>query len=434
MAPNDTVIDIGAGCGDLALGKALVSEILKNNAERRLANSQKRAVEALDTSSINEAAIDLLHSATRRNDSVTLTETSRNLHEAVAAERIAGSFGNIERSVVDLAGTAQKSLNGMAASTEAMASAAQKSLDGMAASTEAMASTAQKSLDGIASCTQAMARSTEQVGMEMRRVAHNIHGVHATLLSGAEHQMFMQAATAAAVAELPRMNASLRIIAESQCSMEVSQRSMAKSQRSIAHSLAAQNSLTAQGGAGRYGFAQTVYWDIVRSVKETEHDGPEKHRFFIYHPDNDWYGSFQEMIQKEGPLPGTFCSKSNSLDSICLAMLRHREALSGTADGRDVVFHLLMPAYYPFTVSEPLHFPDELQPLRIRGMTNKGGPVFTLNLPAAPPGMLDGINNSHDPGWLNKAGLLEALPGAKAVCKFIWGPGPRILGSNHHLV
>lgn len=59
----------------------------------------------------------------------------------------------------------------------------------------------------------------------------------------------------------------------------------------------------------------------------------------------------------------------------------------------DAVFHLLMPAWDKLRITQSLHFPDELQPLRIEGMTFNGAPFVTMDVPDAQAGLLRGIRN-----------------------------------------
>src|SRR2546423_347384 len=77
-------------------------------------------------------------------------------------------------------------------------------------------------------------------------------------------------------------------------------------------------------------------------------------------------------------------------------------------DGKDVTFHLLIPAWSPIAILEPLHFPDDLQPFYIEGLKHQGKPYVVFNLPAAPQNLLKGIGNVLDPSGSNSTAAIGA--------------------------
>ncbi|KAF2812187.1 uncharacterized protein BDZ99DRAFT_558025 [Mytilinidion resinicola] len=100
------------------------------------------------------------------------------------------------------------------------------------------------------------------------------------------------------------------------------------------------NGIKVQGSGGPDGFARHVY-DFVEEATEQPSD---KHRFFVYHPDTDWYPAFRRLFRRN-PLPTTFCAKSDDLDKLCVLILEARKNLiKESDDGKHVVFHLLVPA------------------------------------------------------------------------------------------
>ncbi|KAH6972609.1 hypothetical protein EDB80DRAFT_693501 [Ilyonectria destructans] len=133
----------------------------------------------------------------------------------------------------------------------------------------------------------------------------------------------------------------------------------------IKDELRAQNTLVSSGGSGPDGFARVVYGFMQLHMKKHSGDG---HQFF------------------------------NDLDSLCACMKVARRSL---AVDSQVVFHLLIPAWYEIYVKVPLHFPDELQPLRIVGPKHGGKPLVSFNLPRAQNYSLDGISNVLDPEGCN---------------------------------
>ncbi|XP_014557263.1 hypothetical protein COCVIDRAFT_26055 [Bipolaris victoriae FI3] len=148
------------------------------------------------------------------------------------------------------------------------------------------------------------------------------------------------------------------------------------------------NSIAVSGSGGPDGFAQHVYDFIREETDNIDESEADKHRFFVYHPDTNWYGAFRRLI-REDPLPPTFCAKSDNLDTLCQYMQGVRAQC-----GKDVVFHLSIPAWSRISIKEPLHFPDGLQPFQVKGRKHKGKPYVEFNLPAAPAGLLHGVANN----------------------------------------
>ncbi|KDN63503.1 hypothetical protein CSUB01_11836, partial [Colletotrichum sublineola] len=102
-----------------------------------------------------------------------------------------------------------------------------------------------------------------------------------------------------------------------------------------------------------------------------------------------------EQLLKEKLLPAAYCAYLDELNCLYALMKEDRRMLSNGSS--PVVFHLLIPAWYKIDVKEPLHFPDELQPLRIAGMRHSGKPLVSFNLPASQENLLDGVANVLDP-------------------------------------
>ncbi|KAI8717098.1 hypothetical protein NCS52_00784300 [Fusarium sp. LHS14.1] len=153
------------------------------------------------------------------------------------------------------------------------------------------------------------------------------------------------------------------------------------------------NAITVSGAGGPDGFARAVYDLIQKKVDDVDQPERHMHRFFVYHPDTNWYGAFHRLI-RETPLPPEFCAKSDNLDNVCLFMQDVRQRLIEESNrGKDVIFQLLIPSWYSITIREPLHFPDSLHPLRVEGEKHKGKELVEMNLPTAPNGMLIGIAN-----------------------------------------
>ncbi|SPO06963.1 uncharacterized protein DNG_09657 [Cephalotrichum gorgonifer] len=358
----DRALDTVAWGYDICKGESATG-IRRNNAEKGLAVAQNRAAKQ----TMPEVR-EFLRSGTERNRS----EVVRNKIQSEAADGIQRSFENIDESVkatseglIDLAKNADHALHGMA-----------KNLDTHGAS---------------------IAQSAEASADALRSVSKDVNGLHVmskSLLDRVDYYgNFAQMATLDIIIQLHKISGSLDRIANG-----VEQ---------IDKALRDGNRLTAQGSRGEYGFATTVHRYIRQRVYETEHQGGrENHRFFIYHPDNDWYPAFYDLVREE-PLPETFCAKSDNLDKICQMMLSYRETLAQQSpEGKSIVFHLLIPGWYHVKVEAPLYFPDELQPFRVEGMKSCGGPYFIFNLPDAPESLLGGVGNELDPKGHNRAAYI----------------------------
>lgn len=169
----------------------------------------------------------------------------------------------------------------------------------------------------------------------------------------------------------------------------------------ISQHLGDANSIAVSGSGGPDGFAVNVYDFIKDRIDEIDPAEVERHRFFVYHPDTNWYGAFRRLIS-ENRLPPTFCAKSDDLDTLCQYMQAVRTQLNTETEcEKNVIFHLLIPSWYRLSIKEPLHFSDSLQPLRVEGQKHKGKPLVEFNLPAAPARLLNGVANILDPNNQN---------------------------------
>ncbi|KAF5261935.1 hypothetical protein FOXYS1_7356 [Fusarium oxysporum] len=106
----------------------------------------------------------------------------------------------------------------------------------------------------------------------------------------------------------------------------------------------------------------------------------ESHFFYVWNPDSDWYPDF-EGRQREDPLGPNFGGYHHDLATICVRMRADRRALIATTeDNNNVVFHLIIPTYYPIVVDTPIIFAAELFPLTIIGSRHRGTDLVWFNL------------------------------------------------------
>ncbi|AEO70718.1 uncharacterized protein THITE_2132160 [Thermothielavioides terrestris NRRL 8126] len=96
-------------------------------------------------------------------------------------------------------------------------------------------------------------------------------------------------------------------------------------------------------------FARQVDMTIREQMASTP-SGSTRDIFFLYHPDTDRHGEFFD-----------------------------------TRSVKRARFHLIIPAYRPMLIIDPLIFPEELYPLTIRGLVHNSQPLVWFDLPTAAP-------------------------------------------------
>ncbi|KAF2398333.1 hypothetical protein EJ06DRAFT_532085 [Trichodelitschia bisporula] len=178
--------------------------------------------------------------------------------------------------------------------------------------------------------------------------------------------------------------------------------------RNIRQELAVQTALDAPEK-----FAKQVYKYVAMKAAETAGAQP-RHFYFLYHPDTDWHPTFFELVENK-PLPDSFYGMSENLDALCVWMRFVRVMLAKQRSwGREAVFVLLVPAYRPFHIQEPLDFAEVLHPLIIHGMIHNNEPFVRLNLPKQRKDLLDGVGLwERPPGPGGLLQLFQAKPAQK---------------------
>jgi hypothetical protein len=152
-------------------------------------------------------------------------------------------------------------------------------------------------------------------------------------------------------------------------------------------------------GWGPDGFGGFVYDFIDMEIQKAISNDPKKeHWFYVYHPDTAWRVKFEKLLRPapegRGRLPPALMTVDNDLDTIFLLMLDNRMNLQNSNEGRDVLFHLLIPAYKPLLIEPPLIIDSFLFPLEIKGHVHNSDKNVWLNLPEVPEGLdLPGIGN-----------------------------------------
>lgn len=192
----------------------------------------------------------------------------------------------------------------------------------------------------------------------------------------------------------------------------------------IADHLADRNCIAVCGAGGPDGFARPVYDFVKMSINRIDEKDRKNHRFFVYHDSTNWHPAFDRLIT-DHPLPPEFVKKpGNDLDHMCLFMREVRQKLfaEDPESAKAIVFHLLIPSCSEIQIKEPLHFPEDLYPLRVEGMTHNGAAQVKLNLPAAPASLLHDVSNVLDPN--NRNAIANGTSFAVGAPACIWGiPG-----------
>ncbi|EEQ91474.2 uncharacterized protein BDCG_06594 [Blastomyces dermatitidis ER-3] len=131
-------------------------------------------------------------------------------------------------------------------------------------------------------------------------------------------------------------------------------------------------------------FAKQVY-KVIRHQTSLLHEDGVPHFYFLYHPDTDWHGYFFDIVS-QNPLPPNLLGVSENLDALCLWMIFLRQHLDRD-DNRRARFHLIIPAYRPMLIKDPLIFPDKLFPLTVQGLKHDSKEYVWFNLPT--------LNDTH---------------------------------------
>jgi len=134
-------------------------------------------------------------------------------------------------------------------------------------------------------------------------------------------------------------------------------------------------------------FPRAVY-DMVREATDNNPDTAScSHLFFVYHPDTDWTGGFHRLVMKK-PLSPRFCMHTNQLDSAVLYMKAVRTYLNRLAEydrkrGKprpSVKLHLLIPAYRPLVMIDPVKFPNDLGDFEVHGKIHNSQPLVWIHV------------------------------------------------------
>jgi len=200
--------------------------------------------------------------------------------------------------------------------------------------------------------------------------------------------------------------------------------------KDIGTHLAAQTALIAQKDFPRY-----VHNMIRERVTQTSLDADCDHWFFVFHPDNDWYPGFYDIVASE-PIGPQFCGYTNQIDTAFAFMLAARERIRSKerrarAEGqhiRPTKLHLLIPAYQPMVIPEALEIPEEIGDFKIEGRINSGREFVWLNLPEGQRHYVQNIGNFVPPaqGWFDWAmsALKLSDPPPKLGKRRVLGTGP----------
>ncbi|KAF1972070.1 hypothetical protein BU23DRAFT_508760, partial [Bimuria novae-zelandiae CBS 107.79] len=186
--------------------------------------------------------------------------------------------------------------------------------------------------------------------------------------------------------------------------------------KDMSTALAAQTALIAQKD-----FPQYVYEMVSERLGTTSNDPTHEHWFFVYHPDNDWYPRFYQLLEAK-PLGPAFCGYTNQIDTAFSFMIAARQYINRDRDrraqkqgrtSRPVMFHLLIPAYQPIIIVEALKIPEEVGEFVMEGRVNSNKPFVWMNLPGEQKNYVVDIGQwvPPTPGWweltMSKLGWAE---------------------------
>lgn len=155
-------------------------------------------------------------------------------------------------------------------------------------------------------------------------------------------------------------------------------------------------------------FPQAVYDLVEEALHNFQDDDEVQHWFFVYHPDTIWTPGFHRLVTQRG-LHKRFCGHSNQLDAAVVFMLAAREYAERTNRNGDkrkvnrrVKLHLLVPAYQPVLLKDPVRFPAALGDFAIHGKIHNSTPLVWMNVPPDQEANLVGIGRWQPPNqtWL----------------------------------
>ncbi|ETS74398.1 hypothetical protein PFICI_14264 [Pestalotiopsis fici W106-1] len=151
-------------------------------------------------------------------------------------------------------------------------------------------------------------------------------------------------------------------------------------------------------------FPQAVY-DIVEEALHNYQDTDDiSNWFFVYHPDTLWTPGFHRLVKDKG-LHRRFCGHSNQLDAAIVYMLAAREyseraARNANKTGkskRKIRLHLLIPAYQPVLIKDPVRFPEALGDFMVHGKIHNSTPLVWINIDQDQEHCLSGVGRWRPP-------------------------------------
>ncbi|KAL4877083.1 hypothetical protein BJY04DRAFT_222402 [Aspergillus karnatakaensis] len=131
-------------------------------------------------------------------------------------------------------------------------------------------------------------------------------------------------------------------------------------------------------GAHVYRFIRNEMFRVAN--EDRKGDNKQRHYFYVWNPDTDWYPVFEEM-NRATPLGPNFGGYNKDLGTVCLRMRTDREALIQTnPHGRTAMFHLLIPSYQPIVIENPIAFHENILPLTVTGQRHRDVDFVWFNL------------------------------------------------------
>lgn len=151
-------------------------------------------------------------------------------------------------------------------------------------------------------------------------------------------------------------------------------------------------------------FPQAVY-DIIEEALHNYQDTDEvSNWFFVYHPDTIWTPGFHRLVIDRA-LHRRFCGHSNQLDAAVVFMLAAREYAERAArhankngrQNRHIKLHLLIPAYQPVLIKDPIRFPEALGDFVVHGKIHNSTPLVWINIDGDQEHCLSGVGRWQPP-------------------------------------
>lgn len=121
-------------------------------------------------------------------------------------------------------------------------------------------------------------------------------------------------------------------------------------------------------------FPQQVY-NFVKGHSDRAAESSKQEFFFVYHPSDEWHGTFNQLLNQIGPLPG-FCGCTANMTLLIFFLPYFRRTIE-----HDARIHILLPTAHMYVLPDVLTLPSSIGLLSMSGAWHhSGNPYVYLTL------------------------------------------------------